>query len=203
MESGFGFCSVIFGWDMHDRTYFRELLISNSQNGYRDLLAKVDLRSFRRIPWEDAGAGHGSSSKGVPFFLVSFYNPDSGKPIPPCPRGLLGNIVTRVGEKGWKAMAGGWFSVPLKFSCNQEHNKKYNSKFVCSRVWIFQFPRNSKKPWREQRSGLRTFNTRDVWILPYQTCTKPRVLLWYFRCLWVFRPRVTTTEHITIYKKKP
>lgn len=92
---------------MHDKTYFRELLISNAQNGYRDLLAKVDLQSFRRIPWEDAGTGHGSSPKGVPFFLVSFHDPDSEEPIPPCPRGLLANIVKRVGEKGWKAMAGG------------------------------------------------------------------------------------------------
>lgn len=25
VESGFGFCSVIFGWDMHDKTYFKEL----------------------------------------------------------------------------------------------------------------------------------------------------------------------------------
>lgn len=91
---------------MHDRTYFRELLISNAKNGYRDILAKVDLQSFRRIPWEDAGPGH-DSPKGVPFFLVSFHDPDSGKPIPPCPRGLLGAIVRKVEGNGWKAMAGG------------------------------------------------------------------------------------------------
>lgn len=24
-KEGFGFCSVIFGWDMHDQTYFREV----------------------------------------------------------------------------------------------------------------------------------------------------------------------------------
>lgn len=105
-ESGFGFCSVIFGWDMHDKTYFRELLISNAKNGYRDILAKIDLQSFRRIPWEDAGGDHIKGSNGVPFFLVTFHDPDSGQPIPPCPRGLLGNIVNKVGEKGWKAMAG-------------------------------------------------------------------------------------------------
>ena len=28
-----GFCSVIFGWDMHDRAYSEELEISNSNNG--------------------------------------------------------------------------------------------------------------------------------------------------------------------------
>jgi len=33
LESGFGFCSVIFGWDMHDKTYTEELSISNAANG--------------------------------------------------------------------------------------------------------------------------------------------------------------------------
>ena len=51
-REGFGFCSVIFGWDMHDQTYFRELKISNAENGYHDLIAIPDLSSFRRIPWE-------------------------------------------------------------------------------------------------------------------------------------------------------
>ncbi|CAZ80523.1 unnamed protein product [Tuber melanosporum] len=97
-ESGFGFCSVIFGWDMHDRSYFRELGISNSANGYRDLLAKVDFQSFRRIPWED--------QRGVPFFLISFYDPDTKEPIAPCPRGLLFNVARKFEEKGWSAMAG-------------------------------------------------------------------------------------------------
>src|ERR1700760_3234570 len=57
-KDGFGFCSVIFGWDMHDMTYIRELKISNKDNGYRDIIARVDLKSFRRIPWEN----------NVPFF---------------------------------------------------------------------------------------------------------------------------------------
>src|SRR3954468_1814743 len=52
-KEGFGFCSVIFGWDMHDQTYFKELKISNKENGYRDLIAIPDLSSFRRIPWEN------------------------------------------------------------------------------------------------------------------------------------------------------
>jgi len=33
LESGFGFCSVIFGWDMHDKTYPTELGVSNAANG--------------------------------------------------------------------------------------------------------------------------------------------------------------------------
>ncbi|KAI2610505.1 putative glutamine synthetase [Hypoxylon sp. NC1633] len=97
-KEGFGFCSVIFGWDMHDRLYDQELKISNKQNGYRDLIAVPDLNSFRRIPWED----------NLPLFLVSFFDDDS-KPLCADPRGLLRTIVEKLEKKGCNAMAGAEF----------------------------------------------------------------------------------------------
>lgn len=96
-ESGFGFCSVIFGWDMHDQTYFKELKISNAENGYRDIIAVPDLDSFRRIPWED----------NVPFFLISFMDPDTGGPLSACPRSLLKTASEKLERQGLGAMAGG------------------------------------------------------------------------------------------------
>lgn len=103
---GFGFCSVIFGWDMHDKTYMRELAISNAQNGYRDILAIPDLSSFRRIPWEH----------NVPFFLVSFHDPDTREPLSACPRGLLRTQLSKLGDKGYGAMAGGQSRTPCPAS---------------------------------------------------------------------------------------
>ncbi|KAF2223350.1 hypothetical protein BDZ85DRAFT_261415 [Elsinoe ampelina] len=94
-EDGFGFCSVIFGWDMHDQTYFRELKISNADNGYRDIIARIDLSSYRRIPWED----------NVPFFLVSFDDPDGGS-LSACPRSVLGRAAAKLDEAGISALAG-------------------------------------------------------------------------------------------------
>ncbi|RAK82065.1 glutamine synthetase family protein [Aspergillus fijiensis CBS 313.89] len=96
VADGFGFCSVIFGWDMHDRTYFKELAISNKENGYRDLVAVPDLRSFRRIPWEN----------NIPFFLVSFFDPDTKQPVCACPRSLLRTALESVEAAGYRAMAG-------------------------------------------------------------------------------------------------
>ena len=96
-KEGFGFCSVIFGWDMHDQTYFKELRISNADNGYHDLIAIPDLSTFRRIPWED----------NVPFFLVSFFDPDTKEPVSVCPRGVLKNALKKLQAKGLGAMAGG------------------------------------------------------------------------------------------------
>ena len=94
---GFGFCSVIFGWDMHDQTYFKELKISNKENGYRDIIAVPDLNSFRRIPWED----------NVPFFLVSFQDPDTEGRVSACPRSLLRTAAEELERKGMGALAGG------------------------------------------------------------------------------------------------
>ena len=59
--------------------YSRELLISNRANGYHDLIASIDLSTYRRLSWED----------NVPFFLVSFFDPDTRQPICVDPRGVL------------------------------------------------------------------------------------------------------------------
>ena len=96
VKSGFGFCSVIFGWDMHDQTYFNELKISNAENGYRDINAIIDLSSFRRIPWEN----------NVPFFLCSFREPE-GESLSACPRSLLEKQCEKIEAKGMGALAGG------------------------------------------------------------------------------------------------
>lgn len=106
---GFGFCSVIFGWDMHDKTYPKELAISNLENGYRDIIAKPDLSTFRRIPWETyQNLSPESVSKSsvsqdptpqrqsIPFLLVSFTDPDTEKPISPDPRSLLKSVLARI-----------------------------------------------------------------------------------------------------------
>lgn len=106
VKEGFGFCSVVFGWDMHDQTYFKELKISNAENGYRDMIAIPDLSSFRRIPWED----------DVPFFLISFYDPDTGKPISACPRGLLKTQVDKLKANGYGSMAGGMLHYPSNWN---------------------------------------------------------------------------------------
>ena len=55
-----------------------------------------DLSSFRRIPWEDH----------VPFFLVSFFEPDTGDPLSACSRGLLKSAADKWEKHELKAMAG-------------------------------------------------------------------------------------------------
>ncbi|KAF5330711.1 hypothetical protein D9619_005342 [Psilocybe cf. subviscida] len=84
------------GWDIHDTVYSRELLISNKENGYRDVVAIIDLSTFRRIPWEF----------NVPFFLVSFLDPETKEPLPVDPRGVLKKATDIAREKGFECFAG-------------------------------------------------------------------------------------------------
>ena len=86
---------------MHDRSYEPELLISNRANGYRDLIAKVDLSTYRRLPWE----------KNIPFFLCTFTDPNTSKALDVDPRSMLAGIMTRAADMGYKCFAGAEFEA--------------------------------------------------------------------------------------------
>lgn len=89
------------GWDIHDTVYSKELLISNKANGYRDITAIIDLSSFRRIPWE----------RYVPFFLVSFLDPDTKEPLPVDPRGVLKLTTDLADGMGYECYSGVEYEV--------------------------------------------------------------------------------------------
>ena len=67
---GFGFCDVVFGWDVADQTYDNAQL-TGWQHGFPDALARLDLSTQRTVPWDG----------NVPFFLGEFVTPD-GAPSP-------------------------------------------------------------------------------------------------------------------------
>ncbi|WVF67973.1 hypothetical protein IAT40_002735 [Kwoniella sp. CBS 6097] len=98
-SDGFNFCSVIFGWDIHDQNYSKELLVANWANGYRDLIAEIDLSSYRRLKWE----------KDIPFFLCRFVVPETGDKLDVDPRGLILQMTDKAEKMGYKCMAGAEF----------------------------------------------------------------------------------------------
>ncbi|CAN5512031.1 glutamine synthetase [soil metagenome] len=81
IESGSAFCNVIFGWDSNDVAY-DNVAYTGWHTGYPDTPARIDLTTFRKIPWEH----------DVPFFLGEIMEPE-GKPSPVCPRQLIKKIV--------------------------------------------------------------------------------------------------------------
>jgi glutamine synthetase len=100
-SGGFGFCDVVFGWDMTDTTY-DNTSVTGWQHGYPDALAQVDLDTARKVPWDG----------DVPFFLGDFINPD-GTPFPVCPRQTLKRVLARAEKMGFQVMTGmefEWFN---------------------------------------------------------------------------------------------
>ncbi|KAL2022979.1 hypothetical protein VTK56DRAFT_4194 [Thermocarpiscus australiensis] len=156
--SGFGFCSVIFGWDMHDMTYIRELKVSNKENGYRDLLAVPDLNSYRRIPWEN----------NVPFFLVSFYDPETKKPVPACPRGLLATQLEKLAASGLGAMAGAEYEF---FQFKTPHTPSGSGQSTAA--YLREHPAQSLPPLTEGMFGYsltRPVHNQKYYYEVFNTC---------------------------------
>ena len=104
VEGGFGFCDVVFGWDSQDVCYDNTKLVG-WHKGYPDVLARLDLGTFRHVPWDD----------NVPFFLGEFVWQKDGKeaPFPLCPRQVLKRVLRRAEKLGFTPMCGmefEWFN---------------------------------------------------------------------------------------------
>ena len=104
VESGFGFCDVVFGWDMNDQCYDNGKL-TGWHKGFPDAVARIDLGTYRNVPWDD----------NVPFFLGEFIAQKSGKEVPLsiCPRQLLKRVLKRAEKLGVLPMCGiefEWFN---------------------------------------------------------------------------------------------
>ena len=91
IESGYGFCDVIFGWDSSDALY--EFKVSDEQNlftgwhtGFPDQTVKILLDSKRTIPFE----------KNTPFFLSELKDGEV------CPRSVLKKVLKLLRESGLK-----------------------------------------------------------------------------------------------------
>ena len=89
LDSGFGFCSVVFGWDAVDTAYDNGKF-TGWHTGYPDTEAYLDLNTYRKIPWED----------GLPFFLGDF-TPEEGPGLAICPRSLLKKVKKQTVEAGY------------------------------------------------------------------------------------------------------
>jgi glutamine synthetase len=83
------FCDVTFGWDANDVTYDNGKY-TGWHSGYPDAKTRLDLSTFRKIPWEN----------DVPFFLGEFLD-EKGKPSAVCPRQLLKRIMNEAEGDGF------------------------------------------------------------------------------------------------------
>jgi glutamine synthetase len=89
IEGNLGFCDVVFGWDMADVCY-DNTDFTGWHSGYPDAKARIDLSTFRKIPYEN----------DIPFFLGEFIN-DDGSPSAICPRQLLKKVLQDTENQGF------------------------------------------------------------------------------------------------------
>lgn len=89
LQTGYGFCDVVFGWDSSDVVYDK-VELTGWHTGYPDKLCYIDLSTFRTVPWQD----------NVPFFLADFTG-NNGKDFPACPRSLLKKITAECEAMGY------------------------------------------------------------------------------------------------------
>jgi glutamine synthetase len=87
-EHGLGFCDVIFGWDSSDVLY-DNAQVTGWHTGYPDALARIDLSTFRIVPWEPATA----------LFLLDFFD-SAGNPLAVSPREVLRHVVSKAEGMG-------------------------------------------------------------------------------------------------------
>ncbi len=113
IDNGFGFCSVVFGWDMADKDYTNDIKVTGWHTGYGDFDAQVDLDTFRTIPWE----------KDTPFFLVDFVN-DKAENLAMCPRSLLRKIIAQAEDMDFSPM----FSQEFEWFNYRETSDSLNAK---------------------------------------------------------------------------
>lgn len=92
LDKNIGLCDVIFGWDSGDICYDNTEL-TGWHTGYPDAKAKIDVSTFRRIPWENS----------TPFFITDFSE-DKKYAETSCPRSLLKRVNSECESMGFKAM---------------------------------------------------------------------------------------------------
>lgn len=107
-EGGFGFCDVVFGWDINDLAY-EGMDFTGWHTGYPDTNANLDLQTYSKVPWDN----------DVAFFLGDFN-------IPICPRNLLRKIKKQAQDQGFNPFFGQefeWFN--FKETCEDLSKRGY------------------------------------------------------------------------------
>ena len=97
VEHGFGFCDVVFGWDIADVLY-DNAKVTGWDTGFPDAHATIDPSTVRFPPGEPDTA----------VFLVDFVNQD-GTAHPACPRSLLKRVLADAAKRGYQATFGSEF----------------------------------------------------------------------------------------------
>jgi Glutamine synthetase len=96
LESGYGFCDVVLGWDCQDQLY-DNVQFTGWHTGYPDAPVRILPDSCRPLPFEDDNL----------LFLSEFAPPAEQV----CPRGVLRRVLERARTMGFEPYAGFEYEV--------------------------------------------------------------------------------------------
>jgi glutamine synthetase len=111
-EGTMGFCDVVFGWDIGDALY-DNVKYTGWHTGYPDATCRIDLQSFRLIPWEPCTG----------LFLLDFVDREA-KPLEIAPRQVLQRVLQRAEGMGYLPK----FSVEYEFFMFRETAQSLREK---------------------------------------------------------------------------
>jgi glutamine synthetase len=101
LSKGFGFCDVIFGWDVADVLYDNAKL-TGWHTGYPDAQSVLDPSTLRNIPWEPGAVA-----------MLADFRADDGSAHPACPRSLLKRVIARAEKLGYRPKVGAEYEFYL------------------------------------------------------------------------------------------
>lgn len=90
LDSGFGFCDVVLGWDVKDQLY-DNATYTGWHTGYPDVPVRIIPESCRELPLEG----------NMLFFLGEF----TAKAEAICPRGTLQRVIRKASEMGFDILS--------------------------------------------------------------------------------------------------
>jgi glutamine synthetase len=91
LTDGFGFCEVLFGWDIDDQVFDGESF-AGWDSGFRDATVRLLPESARAIPFEPA--------------TILVQGQYTGRPEQVCPRAMLARALDRLDRLGYRVRAG-------------------------------------------------------------------------------------------------
>jgi glutamine synthetase len=94
LESGFGFCDVIFGWDLNDQLY-DNVSFTGWHTAYPDAMVRIRPESCRDLPLEQ------ENGRDMLLFLGEFIDKAAGV----CPKNLLNRVLKRASDMGYDAFS--------------------------------------------------------------------------------------------------
>ncbi|HWK48608.1 MAG TPA: hypothetical protein VNR40_01925, partial [Steroidobacter sp.] len=96
LESGYGFCDVVLGWDCQDQLY-DNVKFTGWHTGYPDAPVRILPETCRPLPFEENNV----------LFLSEF----TGAAEQICPRGLLRRVIDKAAKLGFQPYAGFEYEV--------------------------------------------------------------------------------------------